>query len=123
MFDLGTFTSGHYIGQSLKYTIPADSNGQSAIFEFVRDDDGEIDGYLTSIGHKNGYYTVGGVDWNGPSFQNDLTVTFQDFEPLNGGNYQIAAEVSHDIPEPASVLGLLTIAGLGLGFRGKKKQA
>ena len=58
------------------------------------------------------------------------TATFSNFEfgdlpPLDGGDFATEGFVEGDggptVPEPASILGLLTICGLGLGLKRKKE--
>lgn len=120
------------------------------VFNFDSDDDGATDvsvtygagstflgdfdsdnGTILGVGFEEDSVDGEIVDINGKTFElgadNNITgveLVFNDIpETTVGGGYaaQVSVEMPHnDIPEPATILGLLAVGGLGLGLKRKK---
>lgn len=65
-------------------------------------------------------FTIGGT----PNNINGFAFAFEDIElEGNGGEYGgITSVVTHSVPEPATILGLLAFGGLSLGLKRKEKS-
>jgi hypothetical protein len=119
------------IGSPMEYTLDnnlvfAFTNGVSLTLEAGSEFAGEFDfdnGTPIGVGFEidfdeGSFFTIPG---EGIVPTTSFEMTFGDIAESGGGEYGVVAS-KEVVPEPASILGLLAVGGLGLGLK-RKKQA
>ena len=108
-------------GGPVTATLPQDS-----IFEVVKEPDGAVSALL-----EGGALGLGEWEFTLPATATspaktatatDSVFEFGDLVGTDGGTYDAEGEVVHErVPEPASILGLLAVGGLGMAMKSKKQ--